>query len=137
MDPIINPMAIYAIVTLDKISHISGIFLFIGGLLLIFYSLTINEEKRKFYKKKSCFETDEAYAEQKDLLEKEISKDSGTLKIITKLWFLALALFILIPKRDEMVLMYASSFITPDNLTWTKEAFLELIKEIAETVKSI
>ena len=110
MEPIISPWIIYAMHVWDKLYFACGMLLMccvtIAPFLAIFGDMEDSERMMKYAK---------------------------ILVIVAAICALAL---IIVPDKDALITMIATSYITPDNIQAAQGNVVEFIKQIIETVQS-
>lgn len=110
MEPIISPWVIYALHVFDKLYFACGMVLMccvtIAPLLAIFGDMEDSEGMMKYAK---------------------------ILAIVAAICALAL---IIVPDKDALIAMMATSYITPDNIQAVQGNVVEFIRQISEAVQS-
>lgn len=110
MEPIISPWVIYVLHIFDKLYIACRISLFIS---LTFWLLTVIG----------------AYIED----DEDIKKIN---KILLKIAAISAIVLIIIPDKDTLIAMMATSYITPDNIHAAQENVVEFIRQISGAVQS-
>lgn len=110
MEPIISPWVIYALHVFDKVYIACQISLMIS---LIFGLLTVIG----------------AYIED----DEDIKKIN---KILLKIAAISAIVLIIVPDKDTLIAMMATSYITPDNIQAIQGNVVEFIRQIIEAVQN-
>lgn len=115
MEPIISPWLVYLVSVLTTISHVASIAIMAGStiivLCIIVMSLTFNEDE---------------YIWNKTI---KIMKITGIVMVVS------VVIVTLIPSRNDMLAMFALSYITPDNIQLVQGNIVDFVKQIAQAVK--
>lgn len=115
MEPIINPWLVYLVSVLTTISHVAAVAIMVESTVIvvciIVMSLTFNEGE---------------YIRNKTI---KIMKITGIVMVVS------VVIVTLIPSRDDMLVMFALSYITPDNIQLVQGNIVDFVKQIAQAVK--
>lgn len=115
MNPIVSPWLIYLVSVLTTISHVAAVAIMVGSvvivLCIIVMSLTFNEDE---------------YIWDKAI---KIMKITGIVMVVS------VVIVTLIPSRNDMLAMFALSYITPDNIQLVQGNIVDFVKQIAQAVK--
>lgn len=113
MQPIVSPMFIYFLSIIKEIKNL------IEVLFLIFFIVCVG----KGWLCLEYFDDEEAENRRKGL------KKSFIILVIL------MVLKIIIPNRDNLIMMYSSKYITVNNLQIGKEVVIDTVKEIADIIR--
>jgi hypothetical protein len=110
MEPIISPWVIYAVQLLDNLRDVAMILFVLSGIASVLLAIPVildDKDLPKKYLKKAVI----------------IAAICGGMDII-------------IPNKETMITMIATSYITPDNIQMTQGNIVEFIKQISEAVQN-
>lgn len=113
MQPIINPLFIYLLSVIETLKGTMSAFIFIGIVVCILTGII-------------------SFVEHYNDGAKEIFK---ILKIAAITTTILSVLYIFIPDKNTLIAMYATKYITVDNIKYGKEIVVDSIKEIVEIIK--
>ena len=115
MNPIISPWLVYLASVLTTISHVATVAIMAGSTVIVVciiaMGLTFNEDE---------------YIWNKSI---KIMKITGIVMVVSVL------IVTLIPSRNDMLAMFALSYITPDNIQLVQGNIVDFVKQIAQAVK--
>lgn len=115
MEPIISPWLVYLVSVLTTINNVASVAIMAGSTIIvvciIVMSLTFNEDE---------------YIWNKSIT---IMKITGIVMVVSVI------IVTLIPSRNDMLAMFALSYITPDNIQLVQGNIVDFVKQIAQAVK--
>lgn len=114
MQPIINPLFIYLLSIIETLKGAMSAFIFIGTVVCILTGLIL-------------------FAEHSN---SEMKSMYTIFKRTTITTTILAALYIFIPDKNTLIAMYATKYITVDNIKYGKEIVVDSIKEIVEIIKN-
>lgn len=114
MQPIINPLFIYLLSTIETLRKAMFVFILIGMAACILFGLILFEEYNN----------------------SEMKSIHTIFKRATITTTILAVLYIFIPDKNTLIAMYATKYITVDNIKYGKEIVVDSIKEIVEIVKN-
>lgn len=114
MQPIINPLFIYLLSIIETLKGTMSAFIFIGIVVCILTGLIL-------------------FAEHGN---SEVKSLHTIFKRTTIATTILAVLYIFIPDKNTLIAMYATKYITVDNIKYGKEIVVDSIKEIVEIVKN-
>lgn len=114
MQPIINPLFIYLLSIIETLRCAISVFIFIGVAACILFGLISFEEYDN----------------------SEMKSIHTIFKRATIATTILAVLYIFIPDKNTLIAMYATKYITVDNIKYGKEIVVDSIKEIVEIVKN-
>lgn len=114
MDAIISPVFIYLLGLIDRLDDIFALIFFIVIIWVILVGI---------FSEDFC----ETYEESKILTYKTIKRAGLILTIIITLAFF-------IPDRNTLIAMYATKYITVNNIKSGKEIVIDTIKEVVDAI---
>lgn len=115
MEPIISPWLVYLVGVLTTISHVATVAIMAGSTVIVVCIIVMG----------LAFNKDE-YIWNKSI---KIMKITGIVMVVSVL------IVTLIPSRNDMLAMFALSYITPDNIQLVQGNIVDFVKQIAQAVK--